>query len=69
MCWAADAHDDATVAMVVAAKLRELLARDEEGRLVVRQPLLAFGQLERIIAHLGEGIVGHWVTNLLSISG
>jgi hypothetical protein len=40
------ANHGPAIAVMVVSELRELLARDEEGRLAVRNPLLGAGQLE-----------------------
>ena len=54
--------------MMIVAELRELLARDEEGRLPVGQPFLGFRQLQRGFAHLLER-VAHRATNPLRTLG
>jgi hypothetical protein len=45
------AHDRSAVAMVIVAELRELLPRNEEGRLPVREALFRLGKLKRCGAH------------------
>ena len=41
-----DTYDCPAVAMVIVAKLRELLSGDKEGRLAVREPLFGLGQFQ-----------------------
>ena len=64
----ADADDGLAVAVMVGAELRELLSRDEEGRLAVRHALLRLRQRQRCLAHVVEGIA-HRRTNSLSTLG
>src|SRR6476619_2644777 len=64
----AHADDRLVIAMMIVAKLRELLAVDEESRLAVRDALLGFGEFQRRLADAVEGDA-HRLTNSLNARG
>src|SRR4029078_9250619 len=67
---AANSHADhrLPIAMVIVAKLRKLLAGDEEGRLAVRQPFLGLGQCQGGLPHALQN-KAHRVTNSFKTFG